>query len=99
MSVLVIIKFNGDSATLLQALGDRTEEFQEVVDASREQGCLHHQFGIGEGFALVVDEWESIEQFQQFFGNPEVQTFIASTGVSPEPPQVIVAEALTVTQF
>src|SRR6185437_14029283 len=32
--------------------------------------CIHHQFGIGEDFALVVDEWESVEQFQQFFADP-----------------------------
>ena len=60
---------------------------------------MHHQFGIGENFALVVDEWESVEQFQQFFADPELQAFIATTGASPEPPQIIVADALTVTQF
>jgi hypothetical protein len=50
-------------------------------------------------FALIVDEWESVEQFQQFFADPELQAFIATTGASPEPPQIIVAEALAVTQF
>jgi quinol monooxygenase YgiN len=99
MSVLIITKFTGDSATLRQALAERTAEFQKVVDAAREQGCIHHQFGIGEDFALVVDEWESVEQFQQFFADPELQAFIATTGASPEPPQIIVAEALAVTQF
>ena len=44
-------------------------------------------------------QWESVEQFQQFFADPELQAFIATTGASPEPPQIIVAEALTVTQF
>ena len=26
------------------------------------------------------DEWESVEHFQQFFGNPELQAFIGSVG-------------------
>jgi quinol monooxygenase YgiN len=99
MSVLVITKFNGDSAMFRQGLNERTAEFQKVVDDARGEGCLHHQFGIGEGFALVVDEWESVEQFQRFFSNPALQAFIASTGASPEPPQIIVAEAQTTTQF
>jgi hypothetical protein len=99
MSVLVITKFAGDSATLRQSLAERPGEFQKVVDAARAQGCIHHQFGIGENFALVVDEWESVERFQRFFADPELQAFIATTGASSEPPQIIVAEALTVTQF
>jgi quinol monooxygenase YgiN len=99
MSVLVITKFSGDTVTFRQGLEERTAEFQKVVDSSKTQGCLHHQFGIGDGFALVVDEWESVEQFQQFFGDPELQAFIATTGASPEPPQIIVAEALEVTHF
>jgi hypothetical protein len=73
VSVLVITKFAGDSATLRQALAERAAEFQKVVDAARAQGCIHHQFGIGENFALIVDEWESVEQFQQFFADPELQ--------------------------
>jgi hypothetical protein len=99
MSVLVIIKFAGDSATFRQALTERTAEFQKIADTARAQGCIHHQFGIGEDFALVVDEWESVEQFQQFFADPELQAFIATTGARPEPPQTIVADALTVTQY
>jgi len=99
MSVLVITKFSGDTATFRQGLEERTAEFQKVVSTAQGQGCLHHQFGIGDGFALVVDEWESVEQFQQFMADPDVQAFIASTGASPEPPLVIVAEALAVTKY
>jgi hypothetical protein len=43
---------------------------------------------------LVVDEWDSFEHFQQFFSNPELQTFIGSVGAAPEPPEVTVAEAV-----
>ena len=43
---------------------------------------------------VVVDEWESVEHFQQFFGNPELQAFIGSVGAAPAPPEIIVAEAV-----
>jgi quinol monooxygenase YgiN len=99
MSVLVVTKFTGDTDKFRQALTERTAEFQKHVDASRSEGCLRHQFGIGADFVLVVDEWESAEQFQQFFSDPALQEFIATVGASPEPPQVIAAEALTQTQF
>jgi quinol monooxygenase YgiN len=99
MSVLVITKMNGDTATLRHTLEERAAELQKIVDTARAQGCLRHQFGIAEGFALVVDEWESVEQFQRFFGDPELQAFMAGAGVGPEPPEIIVAEALDVTTY
>ena len=44
---------------------------------------------------MVVDEWESVEHFQQFFANPELQAFIASAGAAPAPPELIITEAVT----
>jgi quinol monooxygenase YgiN len=58
-------------------------------------GAVHHRFGIGDGFVVVVDEWESVEQFQAFMANPDLQAFIGSAGGAPVPPEVIVAEAIT----
>ena len=43
---------------------------------------------------MVVDEWESVEHFQQFFSNPELQAFIGSVGAAPAPPELTVAEAV-----
>jgi quinol monooxygenase YgiN len=55
----------------------------------------HHRFGIGDGFVVLVDEWESVEQFQQFFANPELQAFIGSVGAAPAPPEITITEAIT----
>jgi hypothetical protein len=95
MSILVIGKFQGDTATFRQALTDRADEFRAISDRARSAGGLHHRFGIGDGFVVIVDEWETIEQFQQFFGNPELQAFIGSVGADPAPPEITVAEAVT----
>ena len=94
MSVLVIAKFQGDTATFRRALTERAGEFEKIADSARAAGGIHHRFGIGDGFVVVVDEWESVEHFQQFFGNPELQAFIGSAGAAPAPPEIIVAEAV-----
>src|SRR5215467_15727301 len=94
MSVLVIGKFQGDTAKFRQALADRDGEFMKYADMARAAGGIHHRFGVGDGFVLFVDEWDSVEQFQQFFGNPDLQAFIGSVGADPAPPEMIVAKAL-----
>jgi quinol monooxygenase YgiN len=94
MSVLVIAKLQGDTVKFRQALADRGDEFAKVVDAARAAGAIHHRFGIGDGFVVVEDEWDSAEHFQQFFADPSLQAFIASVGAAPAPPEVIVADAV-----
>jgi len=95
MSVLVIGKFQGDTAKFQQSLIDRADEFAKIADAAKAQGGLHHRFGVGDGYVVIVDEWGSVEEFQQFFGNPDLQAFIGSIGADPAPPEIIVAEAVT----
>ena len=95
MSVLVIGKFKGDTAKFQQALVDRADEFAKISEASQAVGGLHHRFGIGDGYVLIVDEWQSVDDFQKFMANPELQAFIGSVGGAPEPPEVIVAEAIS----
>jgi quinol monooxygenase YgiN len=94
MSVLVTVKVKGDTAAFRQALADRAGEFEKISAASRAQGAIHHRFGLGDGFVLVVDEWESPGHFEQFFSNPDLQGFIASVGAAAEPPEITVAETV-----
>jgi len=94
MSVLIIAKFQGDTAAFRQALTDRAGEFTKYADAAQARGGVHHRFGVGDGFVVVVDEWESVEHFQQFFADPELQAFIGSVGAIPGPPEMIIAEAV-----
>ena len=94
MSVHIIAKFQGDTATFRQALTERAGEFEKIAGTARAAGGIHHRFGVGDGYVVVVDEWESVEHFQQFFGNPELQAFIGSAGAAPAPPEIIIAEAV-----
>lgn len=95
MSVLVVGKFQGDTAKFRQSQIDRAGEFAKISEMARSEGGIHHRFGIGDGFVLIVDEWETVQQFEQFFSNPDLQAFIGSVGGAPAPPEVIIAEAVS----
>jgi len=95
MSVLVIAKFTGDTAKFGQTLADRASEFAEIGDRAKSAGGIHHRFGVGDGFIVVVDEWESVQHFESFFSDPNLQAFIGSAGADPGPPELIVAEAIS----
>ena len=95
MSVLVIGKFQGDTATFRKALADRAGEFAKIADMARSAGGIHHRFGIGDGFVVIVDEWETAGQFQQFFSDPSLQAFIGSVGAAPAPPEITITEAVS----
>lgn len=93
MSVLVIQKFPGDTATFRQVLTDRADDLRKFADQAQAAGAIHHRFGVGEGFVVVVDEWNSVEQYQQFISSPELQAFIGSAGATGQP-EITVAEAV-----
>ena len=95
MSVLAVTKVPADTAAFQKALANRGDEFAAIAERAKTSGAIHHRFGIGDGFVEVVDEWETPEQFQSFFGDPELQQFIASVGGSPEPPEITICEAIS----
>jgi hypothetical protein len=94
MSVLIVGKFKGDTSKFNTALAERGDEFAAIGERARQSGCIHHRFGVGDGFVVVVDEWGSVDQFNSFFSDPELQGFIASTGASAEPPELVITEAI-----
>jgi hypothetical protein len=94
MSVIVIGKFEGDTGTFRRSLTERASEFEKWGELARASGGIRHRFGVGDGFVVVVDEWESAEHFQRFFSNPELQAFVGSIGAAPAPPEMIISEAV-----
>ena len=95
MSVLVIGKFQGDTAKFRQALEERGDEFGKIAEHAKTVGAIHHRFGIGDGFVVVVDEWETADQFTSFFADPSLQEFIASVGAAAAPPELTFTEAVS----
>jgi hypothetical protein len=95
MSVLINVKISGDTGKFREALVSRAGEFAAIADRAKGEGAISHRFGVGDGYVMVVDEWQSPEHFEKFFGNPELQAFIASVGANPAPPEMTVCEAIT----
>lgn len=96
MSVIVSGKFAGDSAKFQQSLVERKDEYEAIAERARSVGAIHHRFGIGDGYVLVVDEWESPEQFQAFFADPQLQQFISENGADmSREPEIVIAQAVS----
>jgi hypothetical protein len=95
MSVLISFKVPGDVAVFEAALSTRADEFDAISARSKQQGAIHHRFGIGQDFVFVIDEWESAEQFEAFFGDPALQAFIGEIGASGPPEMMTVSEAIS----
>jgi quinol monooxygenase YgiN len=96
MSVLITVKVPGDTELFVKSVAERGDEFLAFVEKSQKAGAIHHRFGVGDGFVLVVDEWETVEGFQAFFGRPEIQAFIPTVGGDTSvPPEVTVTEAIS----
>ena len=95
MSVLLVGKVQGDLAKFRAALDERAEEFAGWAKKAQAAGSIHHRFGVGDGYVLIVDEWETAEQFEAFFGDPELQAFIAACGGDTSaPPDLTIVEAI-----
>jgi heme-degrading monooxygenase HmoA len=93
VSVLVTARIPGDVAKFRQLLADDPGRFEAITARGRESGAIHHRFGIGDGFVVVYDEWESAEQFQQFFQSPEIAEVMVDGGAQGEP-EVTITEAI-----
>ena len=92
MSVLVIGKFPGDTAVFKKVLTDRADELVGLSEQARAVGAIHHTFAVGDGFVILVDEWESPQQFEQFFARPDIQALTGEMGASG-PPEITIVEA------
>ena len=88
MAVLVTLRIAGDPARVEQALKSDPDRLMAVSESAKSKGALHHRFfGNADGNGvLIVDEWETAEGFQQFFGdNPQIGAMMAEAGVTSEP--------------
>jgi hypothetical protein len=86
MTVLMTMRVEGDTEQFRAFLENGADRLRGIRDAAQAAGCLHHRFGVGDGFVLVVDEWESPGHFQRFFeSNPELPGVMRDAGARSEP--------------
>ena len=75
MSVTVIAHFPvADIAKAIAGLQANAALLEEITEDTKSGGIIHHTFVAGEAELVVIDEWETAEQFQSFFeGNAKVR--------------------------
>src|SRR5262249_39660076 len=83
-----------DTAAFRKTPADQARAPAALREQARAPPGIPHPFGIGDGFVVAVDEWESPQQFEQFFARPELQAFINASGASG-PPEITISEAIT----
>ncbi|MGA8680516.1 MAG: hypothetical protein WB592_08545, partial [Acidimicrobiales bacterium] len=75
-----------DVAKAIEGLHANAAFLEEISGSTKGAGIIHHRFVAGEGELMVIDEWETAEQFQSFFdGNPKVAEVMASIGMTGPP--------------
>ena len=94
MSVLVTVRVSGDVAKFRGLMESDPDRFRKIGEHARTVGAIHHRFGATGDFVLVIDEWETAEQFQTFFQMPEIAAIMAEAGVNGEP-EITVVEAIS----
>ena len=87
MSVTVIAHFPvADVEKAVAGLHSNAALLEEITKDTKAGGLIHHTFVAGEGELVVIDEWDTAEQFQSFFeGNAKVAKVMESIGVTGPP--------------
>ena len=87
MSVYMSMRVKADPAKFEElATGEWKDRLMAVSERGRSMGAIHHRFAADDGEILVIDEWESREQFERFFSETtDIAEFMQAVGVQSEP--------------
>lgn len=75
----------GDTKTFESFIAGNEALVLELTERSKAAGCRAHRFAVGDGYVVVVDEWDTAEQFQGFISSPDIQGVMAQMGAQGEP--------------
>jgi quinol monooxygenase YgiN len=87
MSVYMSLRVKADRAKFEElASGEWKERLRTIAERAQSMGAIHHRFAAEDGDLVVIDEWESREQFERFFhGSEDIREFMQAAGVQSEP--------------
>lgn len=86
MSVRVLGRVKLDPDVMEKMFAERKDDFVAVRDEAVKRGAIHHEFLRGDGEVWIVDEWETGEQFQEFFtSQPTIAQLMSDAGVTEAP--------------
>ena len=86
MSVLMILRVKADVAKFEEYARENGDQLKRIADEGKSQGAVHHAFFAGDGEIVVIDEWDSEENFQSFFSSQqEIPEVMQAAGAQGEP--------------
>jgi hypothetical protein len=90
VSVLVITTVPADVAVFEKVMSENTDTLRSISEEARSKGASRHLFADdGAGNILIVDEWDSRDSFDTFFGSqPDIGKMMAEIGVTTQPSTV-----------
>ena len=85
MSVLMVMRLQGDPDALKRVVEAHPEEMRAISDRAQGRGAIRHAFFGGDGEVLIVDEWDKPESFQAFFEAeaPNIGPLMQEAGIQP----------------
>ena len=87
MSVVVTIKLTADAAKAEAFAASNADFIRGISQEGKRRGAIHHRFVANGNEIMVIDEWDSAENFQKFFTEVtdigQVMAAIGATG-APE---------------
>ena len=90
MSVLMIMEMDGDAEAFKRVAAENGDQMKGIAERAKEHGAIHHAFFVSDdGKAVIVDEWDRPESFQEFFEAeaPSIGPLMQGAGMHPGTPK------------
>jgi len=89
MSTLVIAKYLADPDRFEKLVKSKDVDFTAIARARMIKGCISHRYAIGDGAVYVIDEWPSIEAYNEHWDTVQGWSHeVAIEAGLREPPEV-----------
>jgi quinol monooxygenase YgiN len=89
MSVIVIAKYRADPDKFEKLVKSKDVDFTSVARSRMAKGCLSHRYAVGDGVVYVVDEWPSIEAYDELWPSGQGWAHeVAMEAGLEEPPEI-----------
>jgi quinol monooxygenase YgiN len=95
VSTIVIAKYRADPARFKKLVKSADIDFTAVARSRMAKGCISHRYAVGDDVVYVIDEWPSIEEYNDHL--PSGQGWpheVAIEAGLEEPPETIFMEVV-----
>jgi hypothetical protein len=89
MSTIVIAKYRADPDKFRKLVKSKDVDFTSVARSRLAKGCISHRYAVGDGAVYVIDEWPSIEAYNDKWESGQGWSHeVAMEAGLQEPPEV-----------